>query len=302
VVFRFRRKAVQVISLPEFVQGIVSGLLLGGSYAVLALGFSLMLGVMHVVNLSHPAFALVAAYITYWLLTFFGMSPLVSLVVIIPVLFIIGVIMERTVIKETARRTKDLTSASLVLTFGIAIILENLLLYFGRATPRVVTTSFTGRSLFVGDIALPLTQLMSFGVAAVTIGAVYIFLQHTYLGKAARAVWQDREGALLSGINVRQITAVTFGLSLASAGVGGMCMSLMYAVEPATHYAWLTIVFAIVILGGVGSILGTAVAGLIVGLVIGISSVMIPITWINLVLFSIIILLLWIRPTGIFQQ
>jgi branched-chain amino acid transport system permease protein len=293
---------VQVASLHEFIQGVVSGLLLGAIYALLAVGFSLMLGVTHVVNLSHPAFALVAAYITYWLLTFFGVNPLISLVVIIPVLFIFGVIMERTVIKETARRTKDLTSASLVLTFGIAIILENLLLYFGKATPRVVTTSFTGKSLFVGGIALPITQLTSFGVAAVTIGAVYFFLQHTFLGKAARAVWQDREGAILSGINVRQITAVTFGIALASAGVGGMCMSLLYTIEPAIHYAWLTIVFAVVILGGVGSILGTAIAGLIIGLVIGISSALIPLTWINLVLFSIIILVLWMRPTGLFQQ
>lgn len=293
---------MQVASLHEFIQGVVSGLLLGAIYALLAVGFSLMLGVTHVVNLSHPAFALVAAYITYWLLTFFGVNPLLSLVVIIPVLFIFGVMMERSVIKVTARRTKDLTSASLVLTFGIAIILENLLLFFGKATPRVVTTSFTGRSLFLGGIALPITQLTSFGVASVTIGVVYFFLRHTFLGKAARAVWQDREGALLSGINVRQITAVTFGISLASAGVGGMCMSLMYAIEPAIHFAWLTIVFAVVILGGVGSILGTAIAGLIIGLVIGISSVLIPLTWINLVLFSIIILFLWIRPTGLFQQ
>lgn len=293
---------MQVISAHEFIQGVVSGLLLGGTYAVLAVGFSLMLGVTHVVNLSHPAFALVGAYITYWLLKLSGFNPIASLLVVIPILFILGVIMERTVIRETARRTKDLTSASLVLTFGIAIILENLLLYICKADPRLVTTSYTGKSLFVGDIALPMTQLMSFGVAAVTVGAIYFFLQHTFLGKAARSVWQDREGAILSGINVSQIMALTFGISLASAGVGGMCMSLMYAIEPATHYSWITVVFAVVILGGVGSMLGTAIAGLILGLVIGISSVMMPLTWINLVLFSIIILLLLMKPTGLFQR
>jgi len=269
---------------------------------VLAAGFSLILGISHVVNLSHPAFALVGAYITYWLLTLFKLDPLVSLPVVISVLFVLGLLMERTVIRETARRTKDLTSASLVLTFGIAIIVENLLLYFCKADPRLVTTSYSGRSLFIGAIAFPINHLISFGMAAITITVIYFFLQRTYLGMAARAVWQDREGAILSGINISRVTAVTYGLALASAGVGGTCMSLMYSIEPATHYAWIIFVFAVVILGGVGSILGTAVAGLIIGLVIGISSALIPLTWINLVLFGIIILLLLVRPTGLFKQ
>jgi branched-chain amino acid transport system permease protein len=280
----------------------VSGLLLGGTFALLAVGFSLILGITHVVNLSHPVFALVAAYITYWLLNFYKMDPLASLILVIPVLFAFGVIMERTVIRETARRTKDLTSASLVLTFGITIIVENLLLFFCKATPRLVTTSYSGKSLFIGNIAFPINHLISFAVAALTVGAIYIFLQHTYLGKAARAVWQDREGAILSGISIDRVTAVTYGISLASAGVGGTCMSLMYSIEPSTHYGWITFVFAVVILGGVGSILGTAIAGLIIGLVIGISSALIPLTWINLVLFGIIILLLLVRPTGLFKQ
>ena len=293
---------MQVISANQLIQSVVSGLLLGGTFALLAVGFSLILGITHVVNLSHPVFALVAAYITYWLLYFYKMDPLTSLILVIPVLFVLGVIMERTVIRETARRTKDLTSASLVLTFGITIIVENLLLLFCKATPRLVTTSYSGKSLFIGNIAFSINHLISFAVAALTVGAIYIFLQHSYLGKAARAVWQDREGAILSGISIDRVTAVTYGISLASAGVGGTCMSLMYSIEPATHYGWITFVFAVVILGGVGSILGTAIAGLIIGLVIGISSALIPLTWINLVLFGIIILLLLVRPTGLFKQ
>jgi branched-chain amino acid transport system permease protein len=293
---------LQVISANQLIQSVVSGLLLGGTFALLAVGFSLILGITHVVNLSHPVFALVAAYITYWLLNFYRIDPLTSLILVIPVLFVFGVIMERTVIRETARRTRDLTSASLVLTFGITIIVENLLLLLCKATPRLVTTSYSGKSLFIGNIAFPINHLISFAVAALTVGAIYIFLQHTYLGKAARAIWQDREGAILSGISIERVTAITYGISLASAGVGGMCMSLMYSIEPATHYGWIVFVFAVVILGGVGSILGTAIAGLIIGLIIGISSALIPLTWINLVLFGIIILLLLVRPTGLFKQ
>jgi branched-chain amino acid transport system permease protein len=293
---------LQAITLNQFVQSVVSGLLLGGTFAVLAVGFSLILGVSHVVNLSHPVFALTGAYITFWLLDLYGINPLTSLLVVIPVLFVFGIVLERTVIRETARRTRDLTSASLVLTFGIMIIVENTLLYLCKATPRLVTTGYTGRSLFAGSIAVPISHLISFGLAALTTGLIYLFLYYTFPGKASRAVWQDREGAILSGISISRINAVTFGISLASAGVAGTCMSLMYAIEPATHYGWIIFVFAVVILGGVGSILGTAIAGLIIGLVIGISSALIPLTWINLVLFGIIILLLLVRPTGLFRQ
>jgi branched-chain amino acid transport system permease protein len=290
------------ISFSQFVQSIVSGLLLGGSFAVLAVGFSLILGITRVVNLSHPVFALVGAYITYWLLELYGINPLISLIIVVPVLFILGVVIERTIIRGTARRSRDLTSASLVLTFGVTIVVENLLLHFCKATPRLVTTEYSGSSIFVGGVALSINHLISFGIASVTVAGIYIFLHHTYLGKAARAIWQDREGAVLMGIKMSKVTAVTYGLSFATAGVAGTCMSLMYSIEPATHYSWIIFVFAVVILGGVGSIMGTAIAGLIIGLIIGISSMLIPLTWINVVLFGLIIILLLVRPTGLFQQ
>jgi branched-chain amino acid transport system permease protein len=293
---------LQTISLNQIIQSLVSGLLLGGTFALLAEGFSLILGITHVVNLSHPVFALVGAYITYWLLSQFGIHPFISLIVVIPVLFILGIIMERTVIKETAKRTRDLTSASLVLTFGISIIVENILLLTASATPRLVTISYSGKSLFLGNIAFPIVNLFSFGISAIGVAIIYLLIKHTFFGKAARAVWQSREGAILTGINIKRITALTFGLSFAAAGVGGTCMSLMYSIEPATHLSWITYVFGIVILGGLGSILGTAFAGVLIGLIIGLSSVLIPLTWINLVLFGIIIILLIVRPTGLFQQ
>ncbi len=293
---------MQSISLNQIIQSLVSGLFLGGTFALLAEGFSLLLGITHVVNISHPAFALVGAYITYGLLSQFGVHPLVSLIVVVPVLFVIGILMERTVIKETAKRTKDLTSASLVLTFGIAIIVENVLLLTAKATPRLVTVSFSDKSLFLGNIAFPIVNLVTLGISAITVAIIYVLIKHTYFGMAARAVWQNEEGAILSGINIRRITALTFGLSFAVAGVGGTCMSLMYSIEPATHLSWITYVFAIVILGGLGSIMGTAIAALMIGIIISLSSVLIPLTWINLVLFGIIIFLLVIKPTGLFQK
>ncbi|MEW6666430.1 MAG: branched-chain amino acid ABC transporter permease [Thermodesulfobacteriota bacterium] len=290
------------MSITQFIQSIVSGLLLGGVFAVLAVGFSLILGIARVVNLSHPVFALIGSYITYWLLELYGWNPLLSLVAVVPALFFLGIVLERTVIRETAKRTRDITSASLVLTFGVTIIIENLLLSICKATPRLVTTSYSGKSFFLGGVALPVNFLVTFAIAAITVGVVYLFLHHTFLGKAARAVWQDRDGAVLMGINISRVTAITYGISFGTAGIGGACMSLMYSIEPSTHWAWITFVFAIVIVGGVGSIAGTAMAGLLIGLIIGISSALIPLTWINLVLFGIIIVLLLVRPTGLVRQ
>jgi branched-chain amino acid transport system permease protein len=287
------------MSMNLFIQSIVSGLLLGGVFAVLAIGFSLILGIARVVNLSHPAFALVGSYITYWLLALYGWNPLLSLLVVVPALFLLGIAFQRTVIRKTARRTRDITSASLVLTFGIAIIVENLLLIICKATPRLVTTSYSGKSFFLGGVALPVNVLVGFFISAITVAAIYLFFHHTFLGKAARAVWQDRDGAVLMGINISRVTAATYGISFATAGIGGVCMSLVYSIEPSTHWAWITLVFAIVIVGGVGSIAGTAMAGLMIGLIISISSALIPLTWINLVLFGIIIVLLLVRPTGL---
>jgi len=287
------------MSMNLFIQSIISGLLLGGVFAVLAIGFSLILGIARVVNLSHPVFALVGSYITYWLLALYGWDPLLSLVVVVPALFLLGIGFQRTVIRETARRIRDITSASLVLTFGITIIVENLLLIICKATPRLVTTSYSSKSFFLGGVALPVNLLVGFSISAVTVAAIYLFFHHTFLGKAARAVWQDRDGAVLMGINVSRVTAATYGISFATAGVGGACMSLVYSIEPSTHWAWITLVFAIVIVGGVGSIAGTALASLMIGLIISISSALIPLTWINLVLFGIIIVLLLVRPTGL---
>jgi len=288
--------------MTQFTQSVVSGLLLGGTFAVLAIGFSLILGVARVVNIAHPVFALTGAYITFWLLDLYGWNPLLSLAVVVPLLFLLGVALERTVVGQTARRTRDITSASLVLTFGITIIMENILLLICKATPRLVTTSFSGTSVFLGKIAFPLNILVSFAIAVATVSAVYVFLYHTFPGKAARAVWQDREAAVLMGINITVITAATYGISFAAAGIAGTCMSLMYSIEPSTHWAWVTFVFAIVIVGGVGSMGGTVIAALLIGLVIGITSALIPLTWTNLVLFGIIIVLLLVRPTGLVRQ
>ncbi|MEM3448258.1 MAG: branched-chain amino acid ABC transporter permease [Nitrososphaerota archaeon] len=290
------------VVISHFIQGVLNGLLISGAVTLLAIGFSLTLGITRVVNLSHPVFALSGAYIAYWLFELYHIEPLVSLGIIVPMFFLVGVAFEKYLVRKVATMAKELASASLVMTFGVTIIVENVLLYTCKATPRLVTTSYSDSSIFIRNIALQVNWIVSFVLAIVTVISIYILLHHTFLGKAARAVWQDRDGALLAGINTKRVNAFTYGISFATAGVAGTSMSLIYSIEPATHYGWLVFAFAVVILGGVGSIVGTAIAGLMIGLVIGICSALLPLAWVNIVLFGIIIILLLLKPEGLLKR
>jgi branched-chain amino acid transport system permease protein len=182
------------------------------------------------------------------------------------------------------------------------VVLENGMSSLWKPDPRVLNTVYTGKSLALGSVALPLASLISAGLAVLTIGAIYFFLYHSYSGRAVTAVWQDREGAALAGINLRWVTALAYGVAIAAAGVGGVAMSLVYTFSPATHFSWLIYVFLVVIFGGVGSVLGAGLAGLIIGLVIGVAGNFVPYTWVNLVLFVMLILLLLVRPRGLMRR
>ena len=288
--------------LYELTQSLVSGVLVGCAFAVLSVGFSLAWGVTHVLNVAHGAFAVLAAYLGYWAVARWQIDPVVALLGIVPLLFVLGLIVYEGLIRVTARRAHDLGLATMVLTFGLAVVLENAMQWAWTPDPRVLKTAYTGRALFVGPIAFQTTQLVAFGLAAVTIVGLSLFTNRTYLGKAVRAVWQNPTGAALSGINLEQVTRVTFGLALATAGVGGVAMSLLFTFDPSTHLAWLVYIFLVVILGGVGSIVGTALAGLIIGLIVGVSGVFIPLVWGNLVLFGLLIILLLLKPSGLLQR
>jgi branched-chain amino acid transport system permease protein len=179
----------------ELVQSLISGLMIGSIFGVLSIGFSMTWGITHVLNVAHGAFALLAAYLGYWSSRRWGIDPVVALLGIVPLLFALGVLMHQTLIKITARRAEDLAMSSLVLTFGLAIVMETLMRSAWSSNPRVVQTSYTGKAFFVGEFAFPWAQVVSFLLAAVTIAALHLFVNRTLLGKAVRAVWQNPTGA-----------------------------------------------------------------------------------------------------------
>ncbi|MFS8543421.1 MAG: iron chelate uptake ABC transporter family permease subunit, partial [Limnochordales bacterium] len=227
---------------------------------------------------------------------------LAGLVGLVPLFFILGVVLHEVLIKVAARRTKELGLASMIFTFGLASFMENGMAYVWGPGPRVLNTAYTGAAVHLLGISIPLTHAYGALLGLATIGLLYGFLYHTFPGKAVRAVWQQRDGAALCGIPLHRVTALTYGVSIASASVAGVAMALIYSFTPATYMVWLVNVFLIVIVGGVGSLLGAAAAGLIVGLVSSLSVLVMPFVWTNLALFGLLILVLLVRPSGLLKR
>ncbi|HEY8417861.1 MAG TPA: branched-chain amino acid ABC transporter permease [Limnochordales bacterium] len=288
--------------LLEVFQAVVTGLLVGLTFAVLAVGFSLIWGTTGVVNIAHPAFAVLAAFLALVASRRWGVDPIVTLLGLVPLFFALGVLFHEALIKVAARRTRELGLASMIFTFGLASFMENGMAYVWGPGPRVLNTAYTGTAVQVLGVSVPLPHLYAALLSVVTIGVLYVFLYHTFPGKAVRAVWQQRDGAALCGIPLHRVTALAYGLSIASAAVAGVAMALIYSFHPAAYMVWLINVFLIVIVGGVGSLLGAAAAGLMVGLVSSLSVLVMPFVWTNLALFALLILVLLVRPSGLLKR
>ena len=290
-----------MFNLVVIVQSIVSGLLMGGVFGLLGVGFSLSWGVMKVINIAHAAFGILAAYIAYWGLTLYRIDPVISLGLSLPLLFLTGLLIHRFLIQPITR-ARDIVVASMILTFGLAIVLENVMLFAWSPDERLITTAYSSRAIFIGDIIIKVSSLIGFVLSGLGIGAIYFFLYRTHTGKAVRATWQEPEGAALQGINLKRVSMIAFGLAIASAGAGGVAMAYMYSFNPPVHNLWLVFLFLVVIVGGVGSVVGSAVGGLIIGLVTGLSGAFLPFQWINVVLFGLLMGILLIKPEGLFTR
>ncbi len=282
------------------VQSLVSGIMMGSVYALLGVGFSLTWGVMKVIHISHAAFGLIGAFLAYTLLQCWGLDPILSLIISVPLLFFAACIIYRFLISPITQ-AKEVIVSSMILTFGIAIILENMMLLIWSPDPRLLTTPYTSKVMILGPFYFQYTRLAGFLMSAVGVLVIHFFLKKTYTGKAVRAAWQQSEAAQLYGINLNRISMITFGLAVSSAGAGGVGMAFLYAFEPHTHNLWLIYLFLVVIVGGVGNVIGTALAGLIIGVITGLSFAFLPYQWVNLVTFGLLMIILIIRPHGLFK-
>jgi branched-chain amino acid transport system permease protein len=282
------------------VQAILSGALIGGMFAVMAVGLSLTWGMLRIINLAHFGMILLGAYLTFQIATSWGIDPLLTLVVTVPLMFVLGALLQWAFDRFGVAELN-----SLLVSFGILIIVIQTVSNvwsadFQRMTGEV--NPYATGSLSLGRLVFPAPTLLAFGTAVVLVGAAHVVLQRTFAGRALRAFEQDRAVASAFGIDHRRLSMLLAGASGATAAVAGMLFALSNALTPSTPFEWFGIVFAVVILGGIGQILGTLVAGVLVGTLSGLVSVLWSPSLAPFVLFSAIILALLFRPQGLFTQ
>src|SRR5947207_3416259 len=272
-------------------QSVVSGLLVGGLYGLLALGLSLSWGLLRLVNIAHFALALLGAYLTYQLGQVLHMAPWVAAAVVVPAFFALGVALH---VVFTRFRVTEFTS--LLVTFGFAVILESLIQWFWTADYRRYETPYTSASLRIGPLFVPVLELLACLTATVLALATWAWLRFTYVGKALRASAEDPAIAAAFGVNHRRHAFLLSGVAAAYAAVAGAFIALISTLAPTQIWTWLGVVFAVVIIGGLGNPVGALLAGFLVGVSESVTMAVAAPAWAPLVSFSILIGLLVLRP------
>ena len=274
--------------------------MIGGLYAIMAIGLSLTWGLLKVINLAHFALILLSAYGTYQFTSSTGFDPLLAAFVVVPSMFVVGVAIHWVIEYFQVDEFN-----SLLLSFGLFIIVIRLMNNIWSADFRQIAGAenpYASRALFIGDIAFPVPQLMAFGAAlAFAVGAWYI-LRRTYFGKALRALAYDREIAGAYGVDHRRIGMLTAGIGTAMGAVAGVLIGINQAVFPQLAFEWIGLIFAVVILGGIGNLLGAVGAGILIGFVTAIVGVAWTPQGAPLVTFLLLILALIFRPNGLFGR
>ena len=279
-----------------FEQAIVNGILIGGLYVLISIGLTLIFGVMRVINFAHGDLMMVAMYVTYWLFTLYGIDPYLSLLVTIPILFVIGSVIQRFLIDRVLTGPQE---SQLFLTLGVMLVVQNLALLFWKADYRAINTYYTGAVIRLGGVFISVPKLTSFFVAVLLTALLYIFVTRTRTGKAMRATAQNREVSSLMGVDVRRVYVIAFGIGTACVGAAGTLLSTFYYISPTVGTTFTLMAFLAVVLGGMGSFTGALFGGLIVGLAESLGAVYVATQYRELVTFVLFILILLVKPSGL---
>jgi branched-chain amino acid transport system permease protein len=284
-------------------QTVIFGVFVGSLYGVAAVGLALVFGVMKVLNVAHGELLMLAGYITFWLFALFRLDPFLSLAISVPLMFMLGLLLDRLVYRRIHSLTGETKlKNSLLVSFGLVLVIQALTIQFFTADERGVQTGYAGQGIILAGMALPYTRLISFAIAFAAIGGLHVFLQHTRTGKAIRAVAEDAEAADLAGVNIQRHYMGTMALSAALAGLAGTLVVIGYGVTPTTGLAWLLRALIVVVLAGTGSILGTFGAGILLGVVEAISGVLLGSATREIVGLVIFLAVLLVRPQGLFGR
>ncbi len=290
-----------------FLQTLIAGLLLGGLYALISIGMTLIMGVMKIINLAHGELMMVSMYIAYWLFTLFGIDPYVSVFIAAPVMFFIGVGLQKFLITPVLKVDSILPENQVILTVGIAMVLSNLAMLFFKSDYRSTPVSYATSAWYLGDywrdspieLSLSVPWTVSFVFALAITAGLWFFLTKTDTGKAVRATSQDFQAALLMGVNVDRMRMLTFGLGSALVGAAGCLFIPIYYLYPSLGGQFTLIAFVITIIGGMGSTAGAVIGGIILGVFESMTSTYIGMGWAPVGRFAVFLAVLIFLPGGV---
>ena len=277
-------------------QTLVDGLVLGGIYALAAVGFSLIFGVLHVINLSHGILVLLGAYLALIVSHGLGIDPLLTIPAVMAVLFVAGYGYQRLLIQRAVDRSP---LGSMLLTFGVALMLQNVMIWVFSPDMKNITPSWAFASFKLGPITFDAVRLSALLASLVLLSCLAALLKFSPLGRVIRATAQQTLAARLCGVNVHHVYALTFAVSAAFAGAAGIVIGIILPFSPADEALWTMNAFVVVVLGGVGSPAGALIGGLLLGIVNTLTAQYIGPSFPNVTMFLLLVILLLVRPTGI---
>jgi branched-chain amino acid transport system permease protein len=288
-----------VFSSAILVPAVLNGLMTGAVYALVALGLTLIYGVLHIINFAHGALLTAAMFAAFFAHRLLGLDPYVAAVVLTPLFYFVGYGLQRFVIGPAAHgEDRNI----LLVTLGLAVVIENALLYAFRADTRTINLSYAFDVVEIGNAFLAVPRVIAFLVVMAVALALWLIMQRTDTGKAIRAVAKEKLGAELSGIDVAHIYAVTFGLGTACLAIAACLLIPSYYVNPHAGNAFVLVAFTIVVLGGMGSVVGALLGGLFVGVVESLSGLFLGESLGQIGIFAMFILVLLFRPSGLFGE
>ncbi|GAC1570839.1 MAG: branched-chain amino acid ABC transporter permease [Candidatus Elarobacter sp.] len=285
------------MTLALFAQLLAAGVLLGGVYALISIGLTLIFGVMRVVNFAHGEFLMLGMYLSYYLVTAAHLNPYLALIVVAPALYLFGLVVEILIVKPTIGRSDVV---QVFATVGLSIVLQAAALMAFSANVVGLNVPLTNALVHAGPLSMGVPQLLAFLAAMLVAAGLFVFLGRTDIGRAIRATAQDRGAAALMGINVPAIYRLTFALGSAMTGLAGALLMPIYSVSPTVGEQFVLVAFVVVVLGGMGSVTGALVGGLLIGVVETFSGFVIDPQWKQAVYFVIFLIVLVIRPAGLF--
>ena len=283
-----------------YLQAVIDGLLIGGVYATIAVGLSLAFGVMRIINWAHGELLMVSMYISYFLFTWLGINPYLIIFLTAAIMFVVGFLLQKLVISNRLAREKSVEPTSVLLfTSGLGLFLSNLALALTSGEYYSAVTEYTGKMMKISEIFISVPKAISFVIAVVCTLALYVFLQKSETGRAIRATSQNRDVAILMGVNMKSIYNIAFGISIAMVGLAGGLLIPYMTLNPNIGSTFGFKAFVIVVLGGYGSVIGALVGGLLVGVIEKVGTLAASDITAQICVFVVFILVVLFRPNGL---